>query len=457
MLMVSILKHLVCLRSFPSTGCCRQHPSSLWSQLSKTIASVSPTPTQFHHIPFVYAVRRLNTNIRIFSLPIDQNIRSKSGQRPRKQEKLQLSTHPKSKLFYRSSKRFFVSPISHKDDDCGDPNSKIMPKRNKPKVYAVAVGREPGLYTTWDACQAQVKGYSNAKFKGFTNTKEAQFFLQQHNVITTVSNNPSSQSDIVFGPSDNNKKRKQEEIEASTSPTEEHAFSSADPSDPKEPHCYDNQTDSLEGVVLPLRSTIIKLSFHINFDGGSRGNPKGVAGSGAHIVTRIQYRDVEAASAPHILRRKTSIRKFLGEDTMTNNQAEYLGAIAGLEHVLQTLQQVQSHLSTKGTTVHILIQGDSNLVIQQLLGNWECKNPNMRFLLSRARAVVKDVEQITSSSDSLLEINYEHVYRHDNAIADGLANAAMDAKKSWTTTLSELESSGDAENVEKRIGKIVHL
>jgi ribonuclease HI len=146
----------------------------------------------------------------------------------------------------------------------------------------------------------------------------------------------------------------------------------------------------------------------------------------------------------------------LGEGTMTNNQAEYIGAIAGLECVMETLQQVQSNLSKEATAIDIIVQGDSNLVIQQLLGNWKCKNSNMRSLLSRAQEVVSDVERITFSSASLLKIKYEHVYRQYNSIADELSNEAMDAKKSWTTTVNEVENTGD-ENEGTKMGKIVRL
>jgi ribonuclease HI len=433
MLMVSMLKHLVCLRYCPTS--CRQHPSLLWSRLSAhTFLSVSPTFPEFQHIPFVYPVRRFNANKSTFPLSIEQVISTKSGQSRNKQGKSHLSTpHPKSKQPRRNSKRSFVSSISNKDDDDNDEdcdhNSEAMPKykQNRPKVYAVVVGRMPGLYSTWDACEAQVKGYSKAKFKGFATTKDANFFLQQHNVIVTESNNPNIQRHVlipsnsfsVTSSSDNNKKRKQAEVE-----TIEHIFSSAEAEKDQKKPVY---------------------------------NESHVAGSGAHIVTRMQYRDVEGSSVLHSLRRKTNIRKFLGEGIMTNNQAEYLGAIAGLEHILNTLQLVQSQLSKETTVVDIFVQGDSNLVIQQLLGNWKCKNPNLRALLSQAQQVVNDAKRITSTSGSLFKIRYEHVYRHDNAIADELSNEAMDSRKSWTTTVNEMENSCDDESEERKMGKIVHL
>lgn len=37
-------------------------------------------------------------------------------------------------------------------------------------VYAVRVGRVPGLYSSWDECKQQVTGYSGAVFKKFNDT-----------------------------------------------------------------------------------------------------------------------------------------------------------------------------------------------------------------------------------------------------------------------------------------------
>lgn len=37
----------------------------------------------------------------------------------------------------------------------------------KTKFYAVIKGRNPGVYSSWVECEAQVKGFKGAKFKGF--------------------------------------------------------------------------------------------------------------------------------------------------------------------------------------------------------------------------------------------------------------------------------------------------
>ena len=48
----------------------------------------------------------------------------------------------------------------------------------KKKAYAVAVGREPGIYSTWAECEAQVKGYPRAQFKGFGTREDAENYMR---------------------------------------------------------------------------------------------------------------------------------------------------------------------------------------------------------------------------------------------------------------------------------------
>ena len=46
-----------------------------------------------------------------------------------------------------------------------------MPKQ---KYYVVWAGRQPGIYTNWTDTQAQVNGYSDAKYKSFTSQAQAE-------------------------------------------------------------------------------------------------------------------------------------------------------------------------------------------------------------------------------------------------------------------------------------------
>jgi ribonuclease HI len=72
--------------------------------------------------------------------------------------------------------------------------------------------------------------------------------------------------------------------------------------------------------------------------------------------------------------------KILSQET-TVNEAEYYGVLYGIEKFLDYLKT--SGVSSKD--VELEIYGDSQLVIQQLKGEYECKKPNLRVLRSKVR------------------------------------------------------------------------
>ena len=45
---------------------------------------------------------------------------------------------------------------------------------SKKRYYTVWVGHEPGVYASWDECEAQVSGYKGARYKGFATREEAE-------------------------------------------------------------------------------------------------------------------------------------------------------------------------------------------------------------------------------------------------------------------------------------------
>jgi ribonuclease HI len=326
-----------------------------------------------------------------------------------------------------------------------------MPKRSssKSKVYAVAVGRQPGIYHTWDECKDQVHGYPKSVYKSFLTRQDAEQFIsqkqQQSGNIPTV----GAASGSIETENRTTKRRKV----GGTNNSSMVQAKAASPVEKIEPdddcdgdvNCHNDsktKTPSAASTRLPLPH---KLWFHINFDGGSRENPNGVAGAGTHVLTRRfcelhKSHDATATTTTTvILRTKTDIRTYLGNNQgITNNQAEYEGAIAGLEYVLQTLKS-QPQIPR---SVQVIVQGDSNLVIQQMKGNWACRSSNLQPLFERAKRLVRDME--LCCVDSNFNITYEHVYRSDNKIADALANQAMDAQKSWTT--EEMQEEDDNDN-----------
>ncbi len=49
----------------------------------------------------------------------------------------------------------------------------------KPKFYVVWQGRTPGVYSTWDACQSEISGFSGAKYKSFDTLAQAKTAFAQ--------------------------------------------------------------------------------------------------------------------------------------------------------------------------------------------------------------------------------------------------------------------------------------
>ncbi|MCR4781431.1 MAG: ribonuclease H family protein [Lachnospiraceae bacterium] len=64
----------------------------------------------------------------------------------------------------------------------------------KKVAYVVLKGRKPGIYKTWSDCQAQVKGFSGAVFKGYESMAEAEEAFRNGASGSTSSENKGSVS-----------------------------------------------------------------------------------------------------------------------------------------------------------------------------------------------------------------------------------------------------------------------
>jgi ribonuclease HI len=124
------------------------------------------------------------------------------------------------------------------------------------------------------------------------------------------------------------------------------------------------------------------------FDGGARSNP-GPAGYGVYIVD-----DAGAVLA--------ELHGSLG--VATNNIAEYNGLIAALQWAIDN-----------GVT-SLKVKGDSQLIIEQMRGNYKVKNEGLKPLYLKARMLVMQIGDVT----------FEHVRREHNKEADRLSNVGMD-------------------------------
>ena len=128
-------------------------------------------------------------------------------------------------------------------------------------------------------------------------------------------------------------------------------------------------------------------TYTLFFDGCSKGNP-GKSGAGA-----VLYKNgIEIWNKAH----------YIGE-TQTNNYAEYMGLLIGLEEAVQ--QNIKN----------LIVNGDSLLVIKQMKGEYKVNSPNIITLHKQAKDLAR----------CFVNIKFNHVYRKDNKRADALSNDAL--------------------------------
>ena len=131
------------------------------------------------------------------------------------------------------------------------------------------------------------------------------------------------------------------------------------------------------------------MKARLSTDGGSRGNP-GPAAYGYVL---------EAEDGTVLDARGEAI------GTATNNVAEYRGLLAGLESALE-----------RGVD-EIEVVSDSELLVKQMRGEYRVKNETLRALFVEASGLAR----------SLQTVEYRHVKRAHNELADKLVNEALDA------------------------------
>ena len=124
-------------------------------------------------------------------------------------------------------------------------------------------------------------------------------------------------------------------------------------------------------------------------DGGARGNP-GPAAYG--FVLEADDGTVLAAEGRAI-------------GVATNNVAEYSGLVAGLRKALEL------HVP------EVEVVSDSELLVKQMRGEYRVKNEALRALFVEASGLARDLQSV----------EYRHVKRAHNELADRLVNEALDA------------------------------
>jgi ribonuclease HI len=124
-------------------------------------------------------------------------------------------------------------------------------------------------------------------------------------------------------------------------------------------------------------------------DGGSRGNP-GPAAGGAVLFAEDGTPLAE-------------VGEYLG--VATNNVAEWKALLAGLAKARE--------LGVEELAVRL----DSELVVRQLTGVYRVKHADLIPLAQRAKTLLR----------AFRSVDVQHVRRKDNAAADAVVNAVLDA------------------------------
>lgn len=91
----------------------------------------------------------------------------------------------------------------------------------------------------------------------------------------------------------------------------------------------------------------------------------------------------------------------------TNNIAEYHAVIAALKAAAEL-----------GIT-DLVVQSDSELLVKQMRGQYQVKNPGLRPLHAQVRELMR----------AFASVRFQHVPRELNTLADELANAAASASQ----------------------------
>ena len=128
------------------------------------------------------------------------------------------------------------------------------------------------------------------------------------------------------------------------------------------------------------------------FDGSAEPNPGGRMGAGWRLV--FTDRPEETGSSEWSAARDN-----------TNNRAEYLALIGALEQYLAS-----------GRPGPLQVQGDSQLVINQMTGDWGINNPALWQLNRQATALVKRIAD---------GVRYRWIPREENQVADTLAGGQL--------------------------------
>ncbi|HEY1198986.1 MAG TPA: ribonuclease HI [Thermoplasmata archaeon] len=144
------------------------------------------------------------------------------------------------------------------------------------------------------------------------------------------------------------------------------------------------------GIALPDASTPVR----VHFDGSCQPpGGGGVAGWGFVIEgPGLRFEECGLATRPY-------------SPHSTNNVAEYVGAIRALEQ-----------LRSIGYSDEVVVEGDSQLVVRQMNGEYEVRAEHLKAYHDRLGQLVR----------SFRKVEFRWVPREENTVADALSKRAVE-------------------------------
>ena len=262
------------------------------------------------------------------------------------------------------------------------------------KYYAIGVGKEIGIYSTWEQCKTRTHGFTGAKFKSFDTLLEAKHYIKQftHNEDYPVCQVESSQKTLDSFLTKSNP--------ASTS---KYANDSIVHKKQKTVHMTQNQS-SLKPSVEPTSNQNIQ---YIYTDGACvhNGTPQAKAGIGVYYGVEHDKRNLSETF----------------EGKQTNNIAEVKAVLSAYHQIMKENDANTTYIiytDSKYTLGYATYSGEKHHK-----QNWKKNIPN--------KDLVKQLYQRISSQPNIqlkhikAHTNHKNIHSLGNEQADKLANRAI--------------------------------
>lgn len=159
------------------------------------------------------------------------------------------------------------------------------------------------------------------------------------------------------------------------------------------------------------------MKIELYCDGGARGNP----GPGAYGCV-VQAKSLPAQPGKKLKVKSHELSGFLGHTT--NNQAEYQAVI----HALQWIRDNMSGLS--GQVSDVIVNLDSQLIVEQLNGNYKIKNQGLAPLYWQVRDLIVELGG---------RVMFCYIPRSQNKHADRLVNKVLDNRAATESSRNNTE------------------